>query len=55
VEDEVDRLVDLEMPRQVVVQEDEIVAAQMLDVLQRPGLEVVDADHPVAVGYEGVA
>ena len=36
MEDEVDRLVDLEMPRQVVMDEDEAVASQVLDVLERP-------------------
>jgi len=55
MEDQVDRLIDLDVLRQVVGAERRSVAAQVLDVLKRPRLEVVDADHPVAVGYEGVA
>jgi hypothetical protein len=55
MEDQVDGLIDLDMPRQVVIQKMEILAAKVLDILERPGLEVVDADNPVAVGYEGVA
>ncbi len=55
VEDEVDRLVDLEMPRQIVVQEDKALAAEVLDVLERSGLEVVHADDPEPVRDEGIA
>jgi hypothetical protein len=38
-----------------VIEEHETVAPQMLDVLERTRLEIVDADHPVAVGDEEVA
>jgi hypothetical protein len=48
VKDEVDRLVDRDVGGDVVVHERERVAAQMLDVLQAAGLEVVDADDAVA-------
>ena len=49
VVDEVDRLVDLDVLRQVVREEDEGVAAQMLDVGERARLEVVDADDAVVL------
>ena len=52
---EVDGLVDLEEPGHVVVDEEEICRAVVLDVLQRPCLEVVDADHPVAAREQLVA
>ena len=55
VVDEVDRLVDLEMARQVVVEKEEPLATVVLDVLQRPGLEVVDADDAVLALEERVA
>ena len=48
VEDEVDRLVDLVVLGDVEHQELEVGAADVLDVGQRPGLEVVDADHAIA-------
>ena len=43
------------MARDVVIHEDEVVAAQVLDVLQRAGLQVVDADDAVAVASERIA
>ena len=55
VVDEVDRLRDLDVLRQVVRQEDERVAAEMLDVGERARLEVVDADHPVAPAEQRLA
>ena len=51
---DVDGLGDLEMLRDVVVQEHEALAPEMLHVLERAGLEIVDADDPVAVGDEEV-
>ena len=53
--DEIDGLRDLEMRSDVVIDEHEAVAPEVLDVLERAGLEVVDADDPAAVGDEGVA
>ena len=47
VVDEVDRLLDLDVERDVVVAEVEGLVAQVLDVRQRARLEVVDADHAV--------
>src|SRR5262245_59204305 len=55
MEDEVDRLGDREVLCQVVAHEDEVVAADVLDVLERPRIEVVDAEHPVARGQQMVA
>src|SRR5215208_7362207 len=46
--DGVHRLVELQVLGHVVVQEHERVVAQVLEVLQRAGLEVVHADHAVA-------
>jgi len=43
--DEIDRLYDVGMRRDVVVAELEALTTEMLDVLQRTGIEVVDADH----------
>ena len=48
VEDEVDRLLDLEVLGHVVVHEDEFAGPDVLDVAQRARDQVVDADHPVA-------
>ena len=55
VVDEVDRLVDLQVLGQVVVQEDEVVVPDVLDVPQRAGDEVVDADHPQAAAEQVLA
>ena len=49
VEDEVDRLVDLDVLDHVVVDEREVVVADVLDVRERARLEVVHADHAVAL------
>jgi hypothetical protein len=45
VVDEVDRLVDFDVVGDVVVQEREPLAAEVLHVLQRAGVEVVHADN----------
>ena len=55
VVDEVDRLLDEQRLGEVVLDERELRRADVVDVLQRPGVEVVDADHPVAVGEQMVA
>ena len=47
VEDEADRALDRDRLHHVVVDELEIVAPQVLDVLERGGLEIVHADHVV--------
>jgi hypothetical protein len=52
---DVDRLVDLQVEGHVVVDERERVAAEVLDVLERAGLEVVHADHPLALCEQVVA
>ena len=56
MEDEIDRLIDLVMSRDVEHVEAEVrPALQVLDVLERPGVQVVDADHAVAAGKQEVA
>jgi hypothetical protein len=55
VVDEVDRPRDLDLLGDVVVQERERLVADVLDVPQRAGLEVVDADHAVAALEQVVA
>src|SRR5439155_22786079 len=56
VKDEVDRLLDEPGLREVVVDEDEVGAVlDVLDVLQRAGVEVVDADDAVPLAQEVVA
>jgi hypothetical protein len=47
VVDEVHGLVDLVVARDVEHLEPEVLAPDVLDVVERPRLEVVDADHPV--------
>ena len=49
VEHEVDRLLDVDPLDHVVVEEREAVVADVLEVLERARLQVVDADHPVAL------
>ena len=49
VEDEVDRLVDVDVLAHVDGAELEAVVAQVLDVLERARVQVVEADHPVAL------
>ena len=55
VVDEVDAPVDLEMLGHVVIEEDEVAVADVLDVLERAGVEVVDADDPHSLGEERFA
>ena len=40
------------MTHEIVLHEDEPLVAQMLDVRQRPRLEVVDAEHAVATAEQ---
>jgi len=54
VEHVVDRLGHLEVVDHVVLQEHEALVADVLDVLERAGVEVVDADDAVAVHEEAV-
>ena len=53
VVDEVDRVVEEERLGDVAVQRDEARVVDVLDVLQRPRVEVVDADHAVALRPAG--
>ena len=55
VEHEVDRLLDPDRLDHVVVEEVELVAAGVGDVLQRPRLQVVDAEHAMALLEEVIA
>ena len=55
VVDEVDRLVDPDPVDDVLVHEREAIVPEVLDVLERARLEVVDADHPVALLDQVVA
>ncbi len=55
VKDEVDGLVDPDPVDDVLVDEGEGPVAKVLDVLERSGLEVVDADHPVVLRQQVVA
>ena len=55
VVDEVDPLVDLVVACDVEMLEPEVVALQVLDVVERAGVEVVDADDPVAAVEQVVA
>ena len=55
VVDEVDLLLDEQRLGDVVLEEPELGRLDVLDVLQRAGVEVVDADHPVALVEQVVA
>jgi hypothetical protein len=55
VVDEVDRLLDEVRLDDVDVEVDELGPADVLDVLQRARLEVVDADHALAALEQRVA
>jgi len=55
VEDVIDVPVDPDRLDDVVVTERKAVAADVRNVLERAGLEVVDTDDPVAVLQEVVA
>ncbi len=54
VVDEVDRLLDEVGLDDVEVQVDEVIAAQVGDVVERSGLQVVHADDPVALCQERI-
>ena len=47
--DEVERLVHADLVADVVVHEPELVVAEMLDVRERPGLEVVETENAMAL------
>jgi hypothetical protein len=53
--DDIDVLVDEERLGQVVVDEVEVAALDVPDVLERPGVEVVDADDSVSEREQIVA
>ena len=55
VVDDVDGLVDRDLLRHVVVDEREAVAAEVLDVLERRDLEVVEADNALSLLEERLA
>ena len=55
VVDEVDVLGDVDVGGDVDVTEVERLVTDVGDVLQRPGLEVVEADHPVPVAEQPLA
>ena len=55
VVDEVDRLVDEVGLGDVDVEMDELGGADVLDVLERPGVEVVHAEHPVTLREQRIA
>ena len=55
MEDEVDRLVHLVVRRDVEHLEAEAPVADVVDVLERAGVEAVHADHPVAAREQEVA
>jgi hypothetical protein len=52
VEDEIDVAFDRDRLHHVVVHEDELVGANVADVLQRRGLEVVHADDAMTLGEQ---
>src|SRR5262249_42260140 len=52
---EVDRLLDLEVLRDVVVHEQEVVSTQVLHVLERAGVEIVHADDTEVLRDEVIA
>ncbi len=51
---EVDRLVDLQVLGEIVVQKEKSVSAQVLDVLERAGVQVVHAEDAEALRDEVV-
>jgi hypothetical protein len=52
VQHAVDRLADLEVLHEIVLHEHEALVAKVLDVRQRPRLEVVDAEHAVTAAEQ---
>ena len=55
MEHDVDGLADLEVQRDVVVDEEEVVVPQVLDVLQRARVQVVDGDDPIPLAQQVIA
>src|SRR5207247_1908797 len=55
VVDVVDRLVDLDVIGDVAAAEDEFVVPQVLEILERARLEVVDADHAIPLAEQVLA
>jgi hypothetical protein len=55
VVDAVDRAIDCDELRDVLVLELEVLVADVLDVVERAGVEVVDADHPMALPEQELA
>jgi hypothetical protein len=55
VEDDVDGLVDPDVLDDVVVEEDEVAGADVLEVRERARIEVVDADHAVVAREQVLA
>ena len=55
MEDDIDGFVELEMQRHILVDEEELVAAEMLHVLKRARIQVVHADDAIPLGHEVVA
>jgi hypothetical protein len=55
VEDVVDRLVDLDLLHDVPVDERERVVANVIDVLERRRLEIVDTDDTMSVRKQALA
>src|SRR5947208_15736329 len=56
VEDVVNRLVDFHVLGNIVAQEDEArIIAQVIDVAEATGYEVIDANNVVAVGQKALA
>jgi hypothetical protein len=51
----VHRLGDVDEPGDVMLDEHEILAPQMADVLERSGIEIVDADDSVTARDEVIA
>src|SRR5213592_3034291 len=54
VVDEVDRLGNVDVGRHVLVDERVVLAAEVLDVLERSRIEIVDADHPEIAGDQRI-
>ncbi|HET8872221.1 MAG TPA: hypothetical protein VFM83_00915 [Gaiellaceae bacterium] len=55
MEDEVDRLANLDVLDQVVIDEEEALVADVLDVLERARVEVVDAQDAMSLRQQVLA
>ena len=53
--DDVDLALDLDVPGDIVVQEDEVGVTNVLEILERRRLEVVDADDAVTLREQVVS